>query len=215
MPTIYYARQPGGKLEVDITFQSGWKEMTINFEGSSLGVIPTRQELEAGQEFLLPDGRRLAIRLPKRFMALPEVTLAGQRMRAEAQAPRQRIRGAFQAALLIAIVNVVLGSAALLSKAEFVQRLGASYWNLAYGAIFLVLALCVRRGSIVALCGAIVFFVADSLAWFYFLHAQGKQIPALAFVLRAAFLFFMIRGLRGIRQSRAEERDAGERIGGA
>jgi hypothetical protein len=210
MTKLMYAAKPGGKLEVEVTMRAGWKETAVSFNGTPLGVIDTRKELEEGREFDLPEGGHLTIHLPKGIMRLPRVVLNGQPMHLYSQPPEQRLRGAFQAVLVIGIFNVGLGAIAALTNAAIIQRQGGGPINIAYGAVFLALAFFVRRGSFWALAAAVTLFVLDSLALLYFLHAKGQQISLIVLLVRAGLLFFMIRGFSAIRYLRGARNETEE-----
>jgi hypothetical protein len=194
---------------VEVAFQRGWKETTVSFNGEALDTIATRLELEAGREFALPDGSRLTIHLPKRFMPLPRVALDGRPMHMYVQAPKQRLRAAFHTALLIALVNLAFGVLAGLREAGMVRNLGGSYLNLGYGAVFLVLAFFVKRRSLLALAAALTLFGLDTVAWLYVLHGQEQKIPPILVVLRAGLAIIMIRGFSAIRLLRREQESMG------
>ncbi|HEV3447592.1 MAG TPA: hypothetical protein VG099_23350 [Gemmataceae bacterium] len=201
MATLWYSRDPGGEREVEVSFQSGWKETAVSYHGTPLSTIHTRQELEEGREFSLPDGGRLTIHLPKRFMPLPRVTLDGLALTMSAQNSRQSLGAAFQAVILIGIFNTTMGALALLGVGA-VQRFGATYLHLAYGVLFLFLSFFVRRRSALALAAAVTLFGLDSLVWlYYYFHARGQQVPLLGLIMRAVFLIFMVRGFRAIRHT--------------
>ena len=211
MPTLSYSRQPGGRIQVEVVWQPGWNDTAIKFCGSKVAVVRTRAGLEASRKFPLPNGEVLTVRLPKRFMPLPEVLLDGELLRLYAQPPTMRVRGAFETVLLISVVNVVLGTLAVFSDVEFVSRFGASGRHLVYGIALLVLAWFVRRGSQLALAGAVTLFTLDGVAWAYFVHQSGARLPMMAVLLRVAFLVFMIRGFTGIRQIQANEKNVADR----
>src|SRR2546421_8533787 len=112
MTKLMYAAKPGGKLEVEVTMRRGWEETAVSFNDTPLGIIDTRQELEDGREFDLPEGGQLTIQLPKGVMPLPRVALNGQPMHLYSQPPERRLPGAFQAVLVVGIFNVGLGGIA-------------------------------------------------------------------------------------------------------
>jgi hypothetical protein len=204
MAVLWYSRQRGGKLLVDVTFQPGWNNLSIRYDQNPVGVIPAREELEAGREFRLENGSVLMVKLPNRLAAVPEVYLDGQRLHPYAQAPQKKVHNAFVVLLLIAILNLIVGALAIATQAGIAQRMGGSVFNLIYGAVFLVLAFLVKRGSLIALAVAVALFLIDSVLAIYFITMQGKSFPILALVLRGGFLVFLVQGFTGIRQLKAQ-----------
>src|SRR6516164_6250991 len=79
MKSVWYCRERRTPPVVEITFEPGWKAVTVRYEGEALGVPADRPELEAGRTYTAKDGSELTVRLP-RPAAFPEVDLNGKRL---------------------------------------------------------------------------------------------------------------------------------------
>lgn len=206
MKSVWYCRERRTPPVVEITFEPGWKAVTVLYKGEALGVPAGRPELEAGRTYTARDGSELTVRLPRRA-AFPEVDLNGKRLLLTVGDPVKVARTAFGVVLFIGIINTAGGALALVSGAEAVRGLGASGYNLIYGVIFLALSALVYRGSVVGLAAAVALYAASSGWWLYASKSAGAPIPTAAVVVRGLVLLFLLWVLHVLWQT-TPRRDA-------
>ena len=100
------------------------------------------------------------------------------------QKAQKRVRHAWQFIAFIGALSVVLGTVAELGNIDLLQNY-VDWYAVVEGAIFLVLAYFVRRGSLIALGIAIGLYALDTVALFATGHFGIIRILILLFLLRS------------------------------
>ena len=108
----------------------------------------------------------------------------GSAFPADIQKAQKRVRRVWQFITFIGALSVVAGTVAELGNVDLLQSY-FDWYSVAEGAIFLVLAFFVRRGSLIALGIAIGLYALDTLALFATGHFGILRIVILLFLLRA------------------------------
>jgi len=103
---------------------------------------------------------------------------------AEVQKAQKRVRHAWQFIAFIGALSVVAGAVAELANIDLLQNY-FDWYSVAEGAIFLVLAYFVRRGSLIALGIAIGLYALDTVTLFATGHFGIIRILILLFLLRS------------------------------
>ena len=103
---------------------------------------------------------------------------------AEVQKAQKRVTHAWQFIAFIGALSVVAGTVAELANVDLLQNY-FDWYSVAEGAIFLVLAYFVRRGSLIALGIAIGLYALDTAALFATGHFGIIRILILLFLLRS------------------------------
>ena len=103
---------------------------------------------------------------------------------AEVQKAQKRVKHAWQFIAFIGALSVVAGTIAELANVDLLQNY-FDWYSVAEGAIFLVLAYFVRRGSLIALGIAIGLYALDTAALFATGHFGIIRILILLFLLRS------------------------------
>src|SRR5947207_4235847 len=97
---------------------------------------------------------------------------------AEIQKAQKRVRHAWQFIAFIGALSVVLGTVAELGNIDLLQNY-VDWYAVVEGAIFLVLAYFVRRGSLIALGIAIGLYALDTVALFASEHCGTLRLVIL------------------------------------
>jgi hypothetical protein len=103
---------------------------------------------------------------------------------AEIQKAQKRVRHAWQFIAFIGALSIVAGTVAELGNIDLLQNY-FDWYAVAEGAIFLVLAYFVRRGSLIALGIAIGLYALDTVALFATGHFGIIRILILLYLLRS------------------------------
>ena len=103
---------------------------------------------------------------------------------ADIQKAQKRVRQAWQFIAFIGALSVVAGTVAELGNIDLLQNY-FDWYSVAEGAIFLLLAYFVRRGSLIALGIAIGLYALDTVALFATGHFGIIRILILLFLLRS------------------------------
>src|SRR2546430_268458 len=130
------------------------------------------------------------IRRPPRSTLFPYTTLFRSQpqvrpaLPAEVQKAQKRVKHAWQFIAFIGALSVVAGTVADLANVDLLQNY-FDWYSVAEGAIFLVLAYFVRRGSLIALGIAIGLYALDTAALLATGHFGIIRILILLFLLRS------------------------------
>ena len=103
---------------------------------------------------------------------------------ADIQKAQKRVRQAWQFIAFIGALSVVAGAVAELGNIDLLQNY-FDWYSVAEGAIFLVLAYFIRRGSLIALGIAIGLYALDTIALLVTGHFGIIRILILLFLLRS------------------------------
>ena len=110
MPTkTYYLNEEKTQI---LTAKWGmfFKNFEIAYNAQSLGTVPTKHALEQGYQFQLPDGRSLVVQLTRNvYQQEVELRLDGSAVPGSAAHPRERLKQAWYATLIIGGFNIILG----------------------------------------------------------------------------------------------------------
>ena len=103
---------------------------------------------------------------------------------ADIQKAQKRVRQAWQFIAFIGALSVIAGTVAELGNIDLLQNY-FDWYSVAEGAIFLVLAYFIRRGSLIALGITIGLYALDTVALFATGHFGIIRILILLFLLRS------------------------------
>ncbi|MCA1595823.1 MAG: hypothetical protein LC772_05310 [Chloroflexi bacterium] len=190
MAKLQYALEPGGARRLQVLCTGCFKNIRICLDGAELGTIADQKALEEGRPFSLPDGSPLHVQLVRNFLA-PEVRVSrnGIPLPGSSTDPARRIRTAADLLHLVGIANIILGLVAVRGHVVLLQHLGLGYNSVAEGAVYVTLALLVRRKSLIALGLAAVLFCADTI-----LVTMNNPHAAGGLVVRFIILVGLLQG---------------------
>ena len=200
MPKQSFAFEEGGEKRLGISWKGIYKNVTISFDGNSVGVIPDQNALSAGQEFRLIDGSTIKVQLVKKFTATElQVLRNGQPVLGSASDPKTKLKNAYIMVYFIAGLNLILGVISFLFNVGFLQQIGIGFGSILFGLVFLVLGFFVQRKSNIALILAIGIFALDGIAGIFIAASQGYNPGVGGLITRAIFLIPMVQGLGAIK----------------
>jgi hypothetical protein len=195
-----YALEPNGPKRLEVSWGAFWKDITIRLDGSIIGTIPGHKELQAGQEFQLPDGSVVSV---KKFSATElQVLRNGKPLPGSASGPGSALQVAYMVVFFIAGLNIVLGLSELFFPIEPPARTGFGVFTIVVGLVFLVLGFFVSRKSIAALVIATVIYALDSIAGIGLAFLQGNSPGIGGILMRVMLLIAMAQGIGAIRALR-------------
>ena len=140
MPTKTYYFDAAQTDAVTASWGMFFRDFRLDYHGRELGTA-TAQELKAGRDFPLPDGRPLRVRLQQQFGAQGlDVQLDGQPLPGTVNDPRTQVQTGFVALLLIAGLNVVLSLGAIFGHIDVLARLGLGWAALGEAGLYVGLA---------------------------------------------------------------------------
>lgn len=200
MPSTSYALEEGGEKRLEVSWQRGWKKVSMRLDGAELAVIEDKADLKRGKKLALPDGSSLDVRLTRKGL---ELVRGGEPLPGSTSSPEQAVTKAVVAVFWIGGGNLLLG---ILSALK-VFDLSFSWQNIISGFVFLLLGYYVRRRSAPALGVAILLTTGIfvwNLSWFIrTIAAGGVPLGIGGLVITVVFLVWMIHGFKAIRSIEA------------
>ena len=187
-----------------------FKNVEILYNGQSLGTVPSKQALEQGYEFSLPDGRRLVAQLTRSLHQQElELRLGGQPVPGSATDPHERLRQAWYTLLFIGGLNLVLGLVAVWQQVEVLQNLGIGWGSVIEGLLYAGLGWWgYKRLAPAAFAIAGVLFVLDGVLMIGASVSAGGN-PGIGGLFMRFFLTVLIyRGFQAARHLRAQGQPA-------
>ncbi len=205
MPKQSYALEPNGPKRLQISWGAFWKNITITLDGSTIGTIPDQKTLSQGSTFPLPDGSTLSVQLLQSLAGAElRVLRDGKPLPGSASDPQIRHKTAYGVLFFIGGLNLLLGLAGLFFENEFLQALGAGWYTLIFGMVFIFLGIFTWRRSQMALVIAIVLFALDGFLSFIAM-AQNGSFAFGGLIVRVFLIIPLIQGIGAIGQLKKAE----------
>ncbi len=141
MPTKTYYFDAAHTDAVAVSWGMFFRNFRLEYQGRDVGGGTTAQELKAGKEFALPDGRQLRVRLQQQFGAQGlDMQLDGRPLPGTVNDPHTQVQTGFVALLFIAVLNVALSLVALFGHVEVLEKLGLGWAAIGEAALYAGLA---------------------------------------------------------------------------
>lgn len=200
-----YALEKGGLRRLEVSWKGFWKDVTVRLDGNVIGTVGGQRELLAGREFTLADGARLKVQLVRRLTGAElEVTRGGEPLPGSASDPETRVLTAAWVLYIVGGLNILLGVLGLLLRSALLEALGAGWFSLAFGVLFLGLGFLAKRRSIAALVMGIVFLAADGILGVMAALSADTNPGVGGLLVRALLLIPLVQGIGAIRTLRRQ-----------
>jgi len=210
MPKLRLALEPGGPKRLEISWQRGWTDFRVLFDGKELGAVGV-DSLKQGCELAMPDDSKLSVRLASGFgFGQLQVLRNGKPVPGSPTDPGLMLQWSVWVIFVIGVLAIAQGLAATMDS-EVSGPMGAVV--LVTGFVFVGLGFWARQKSIVALgaaAGLVSLVIALKLLGLFALLANG-EMSALGFVnviLNGAFLYLILKGFGAVRKMREEKAQA-------
>ena len=184
-----------------VTASWGWffRDFRLDYHGQELGRTTTAQELKAGREFVLPDGRRLSVRLQQKFGAQGlDFQLDDQPVAGTVNDPHTQVSTGFAAILFIAGFNVLAALVVMAIGSEVLAQMGLGWGALVEGLLYAGLAWLGKYRL-----SAAAFYVALALVVLDGVFNLGSGQPTAGIVVRVFLGIAIYRAAAAARQLRA------------
>lgn len=195
MPRKKFALDEGGPQRVQIEWKHVWKDITICIDGLELARLPGKTELNNGRTVTLDDGTKVKVALTKGLFPELEVSRDGYPLPGSPTDPRTRIKTAVGVALFVAGVNFLLGLLGILTGSSLLEATGGGYELLFFGAMFVGLALWIKRASRAALILASGLIGLDGLVSIIDGIAAGGGASIGGVIVPALLIFLLVRAI--------------------
>lgn len=203
MPKQSFAFEPGGEKRLVIEWKGMFKDLTIKVDGVQVGLIPDQKSLVAGKEIRIKDGSKISVQLVSSFSGSElQVLRNGKPLPGSESSPEARVRTAAYVLYFLAALGVVAGMVSLFYESRILGILGVGWYNILFGAVYLILGLLVSRNSIGALVLAVLVFSGDALSSILLGAAKGYEPSVYGLLMRVFFLIPLVQGIRAIVEIR-------------
>jgi hypothetical protein len=203
MPAQTYTLDPDNPKRLDIVYKSFWRGATVWLDGQEIGTVPGKQELLKGQEFKLPDGSMLKLRLIQRLTGSElHILRDGQPIPGSASHPETAVKTAYWALFLVAGISILFGVATQLLHVNMLGEMGIGGFSIFFGVAYAVLGYLVRRHSLSAMYAGVALYAVDTILGLA-LTAMSGGVPGLFNILFRGLMFIpLVQGVGGLRALR-------------
>lgn len=203
MQTMRLALVPDGSKRLEVAWQGRWKNLTLKLDGAPVLTVPTETELKAGRTVVTQAGT-LAVQLKTpAFGRQLWLTVDGRPIPGTAADPAKRLAESYGVLYLVAALDVVLGTVAVLDLVPLAE-MGFGAISIGAGAVFGLLGFAVHRyRSTVALAMAMGLLALDGLVGIVAAMRGGSSAPVSGLVVRVMILLYLSRGFGALRELRA------------
>lgn len=201
MPTKKFSLQRNGQKRLEVSWDRGYRNITVKIDGQQIGVIPDKEQLKTGKTFNFKDGKTLSLQLVSTWSSPQlQILLNGEPIPGSATDPQNNLDNAAATAYFVAVMSGLVGLLTVLNV-EFFRDLQLDPLGLFMVAgIFVVLALNIKRGSKLALIFAILLFSLDTFTAAY-ANVQAGFSPINGVIgARIGLLVVLFNGFRVPRQ---------------
>ena len=166
MAVLTYTLDPENPKRLDISYKMFWRGATVYLDGKEIGTAPGKRELTQGQEFKLPDGSVLKLRLVQSLMGSElRILRNGQPIPGSASHPETTVKTSYWTLFLIGALGILFGGASLGLHVDMLGEMGITTYSIGLGVVFIILGLMVRRHSLPALYAGIVLYACWIPCW--------------------------------------------------
>ncbi|MEW6277768.1 MAG: hypothetical protein AB1758_04020 [Candidatus Eremiobacterota bacterium] len=214
MASVRYVLVGESEPRVELAWTGNCEDVSVFLDGTKLGTITNRRELERGRGFDLGEAGQLEVRLLCNAL---QVTQNGQRLfGTHFEQDRKSARGggsfsgspdmaaAAGAMAFVAFMNVALGLLTVMFQIDFLAQIGLGWGTIFFGALFAVLAWFTARGSGIAALLGLAIFALDAVLTVALAMKNGVMPPIGGMILKVYLLCQMARGLSALGSSRVD-----------
>jgi hypothetical protein len=210
MPKQQLALEAGGAKRLEISWGMNFKNVSVKLDGREVGTIPDQKALKEGRSFTLDDGSSLQVQLVRSAMSQElQVLRNGKPLPGSATDPEKKLSTAYTIIFFVGGLSLVIGLLAEIANVDFLRSLGAGWFTVVVGVIFIGLGFLVKRRIILALYAAIVLYALDlGLLVMTAVSVPGGRPPVSGIVLHVIFLIFMYQGVGALQELNRQAKSA-------
>jgi hypothetical protein len=210
MAVLTYTLDPENPKRLDISYKMFWRGATVYLDGKEIGTAPGKRELTQGQEFKLPDGSVLKLRLVQSLMGSElRILRNGQPIPGSASHPETTVKTAYWVLFLIGALGILFGGVGLGLHVDMLGEMGITNYSIGLGVVFIILGFMVRRHSLPALYAGIALYALDTVLGLV-LTARSGGTPGIFNILFRGLIFMpLVQGVGALRTLKAPEKTLG------
>ena len=199
MPSQKYALVRGEEKKLVISWDIGWNNLHIEFDGKEIGTIENRKQLQAGQEFTLPDKTTLQVKLQNSLVSSGLIlTRNGVPVPDSIKDAMTDLRNSYIVGYIVAVYNIIIGFLFVQLKLETPYLPQFGYITFVLGIAYAILARRVSKKSLAAIIALLVLFTLEAVL-------EAATNYSLWFYLRVLLIYYIFQGFGAIKKLKAEE----------
>jgi len=204
MPVQTYTLDPDNPKRLDISYKMFWRGAAVYLDGQEIGTVAGKQELLHGEEFKLPDGSTLKVRLTQSLLGSElHILRNGQPIPGSATHPETTVKSAYWVLFLIGGIGILFGGLSLGLHVDMLGEMGITDYSIGLGVVFIILGLMVRHHSLPALYAGIALYAVDTVLGLV-LVAQSGGTPGIFNILFRGLIFMpLVQGVGALRTLKA------------
>jgi len=184
-----------------------WKNFTITHQEKIIGRFENKSELLKGNTFQTEDGRNISIKLKSKFSNEFEILLNDEILPGSFTDPKVIVKSAFIVALIIGLLNIIIGALGYFFHSYVLQELGAGIIMLVFGAIITALAFGIKAKSMISLILVTSLYFIDTILWMAFVIESGNDVPTAASILRIVLIIILLRTIPAMKNLKKQEKN--------
>lgn len=204
MPKKTFALEPNSPKRLEIQWKRGWKEIAIFLDNVQVGIIPTQNELKAGQKFSLPGGSTLTVGLDTPWLERTGFILLrdGLPLPGSATDPNRKVKFAADYIFFIACIWAGLGLLFTFAPTVEAPMGWAKILLFTPAMLYLILGLLVLhfRSPVALWVGFILFLPAAGVFLFQVFKDLHCSTGIIALFFTISVMASLYQGIRGIQE---------------
>jgi hypothetical protein len=208
MPKQQFALERGGQKRLEISWDMGWKNFQIHLDNKLIGSIDSRNELDAGKSFKLPDKSTLIVKLKMTFFSSGIILERnGLPLPESINDPYQNIKNLYGFLYFLAVCNVLLGAITYLLKIERLITLGFGATTILMGIVTAGFAFwLMKKKSIIPLTLFLLVYAAESI-YSYLNYFNSATMDVFVRIIIFGYMITGYKALKAIQQIEREQAD--------
>lgn len=202
---MYLPGEPAKQLV--ISWRGIWRNLAIYYDGALVGTIPDKVAAEQGREFLLSDGSRLHVQVIRHFIfSHLEVLHNGQEVPTPPADPQTITRVSLRLVYLVAAIQVLAGMVGALGSIADSYEITTGRIRIMIGIAMFGLTFFIRRGSWVALLGALLLPTVSTITESVLKVSVGDSLRVSSIFNNILFIVLWIPIVKLFRTAQAQKR---------
>lgn len=187
------------------SWRYNWSNFELRFQDEVICSFVTKQELEAGRQFVMPDGHLLSVRLRGSLQPELELLRDGLTLPAKTTDSGSKQSIVLQVALVLAILNITGGIAAVATQSDILLSIGFGYGSMAIGVVYVLLAWGIRLLSSYAVYAIAALISLDIMLLFVFTAMMdGPTSPVSGILIKLFLVYAYIKGVKAIKKLKSQ-----------
>ncbi len=204
MPKQTYQLEPNGPARLEISWAPLWKNISIKLDGEEIGTFASQAEFLTGKEFVLPDGKKLTIRLARTMLGSDiHISYNGKPLPGTSAHPETRVRSSYMLLYFWGGLEVIFGILMMVSSKSY-SLTSYNTISMALGLVYILLARLVQKRNLWALIASIVLFVGSAAYEVLVTMSAGGSPDMFRLLIQAFLVYYLYQGIGALKKVNEE-----------